>query len=244
MDLCRIGAGLAQGAMAGPVKGVAHDWMITRNGISKGRIKMRDRAFLAASAMVLALAACSSEKQETAAEAPEAPAVDAVDSSQTEGSAETTDLAAVDDADASETTGDEPKPQPEESAAPSPTPSVAAKPKHAPAPTPSAAATMTQVAATVPATFTQRCAVCHNAEKGGEDKLGPNLYGVYGHKMGQGSFSFSEALKASGLTMDDATLDKWLENPRALVPGNRMSFPGLKDAAKRKEIIAYLKQQS
>lgn len=85
--------------------------------------------------------------------------------------------------------------------------------------------------------------MCHAAEKGAPDKLGPNLYGVYGHKMGQGSYAFSDALKASGLTLDDATLDKWLENPRALVPGNRMSFPGLKDPAKRAEIIAYLKQQ-
>ncbi|MFD2578123.1 c-type cytochrome [Novosphingobium colocasiae] len=92
-----------------------------------------------------------------------------------------------------------------------------------------------------PATFA-RCAVCHNAEKGAGDKLGPNLFGVYGHKMGQGSFAFSDATRNAGLTLDDATLDKWLENPRALVPGNRMSFPGLKDAAKRQEIIDYLKQ--
>ena len=54
----------------------------------------------------------------------------------------------------------------------------------------------------------------------------------------------SDALKNSGLKWDEATLDKWIENPRALVPGNRMSFPGLKDAAKRQEIIAYLKAQS
>lgn len=88
-----------------------------------------------------------------------------------------------------------------------------------------------------------RCAVCHNATKGAPNKLGPNLFGVYGHKMGQGSFAFSDAVKKSNLTLDDATLDKWLENPRALVPGNRMSFPGLKDPAKRKEIIEYLKKQ-
>ncbi|MEE4451372.1 cytochrome c, class I [Novosphingobium resinovorum] len=93
-----------------------------------------------------------------------------------------------------------------------------------------------------PASFA-RCAVCHNVAKGAPNKLGPNLFGTYGHKMGQGKFAFSDAVKKSGLTLDDATLDKWLENPRTLVPGNRMSFPGLKDAAKRKEIIDYLKKQ-
>jgi cytochrome c len=93
-----------------------------------------------------------------------------------------------------------------------------------------------------PASFA-RCAVCHNVAKGAPNKLGPNLFGTYGHKMGQGGFAFSDAVKKSNLTLDDKTLDRWLENPRALVPGNRMSFPGLKDPAKRKEIIDYLKKQ-
>jgi cytochrome c len=86
--------------------------------------------------------------------------------------------------------------------------------------------------------------VCHTADKGGEDKLGPNLYGVYGKPAAKGSFAFSPAFKEAGLVLDEATLHKWLENPKALVPGNRMSFPGIKDAAKRQEIIDYLKQQS
>lgn len=97
-------------------------------------------------------------------------------------------------------------------------------------------------AAPPPASFA-RCAICHNVAKGAPNKLGPNLFGTYGHKMGEGKFAFSDAVKKANLTLDDATLDKWLENPRALVPGNRMSFPGLKDAAKRKEIIDYLKKQ-
>ncbi|MFM7344082.1 MAG: c-type cytochrome, partial [Tagaea sp.] len=107
-------------------------------------------------------------------------------------------------------------------------------------------AEVVKVAATVaapPAAFA-RCAVCHTADKGGEDKLGPNLYGVFGKPMGRGGFAFSDAVKGSGLVLDAATLDKWIENPKALVPGNRMSFPGIKDPAKRQELIAYLKQQS
>ena len=134
---------------------------------------------------------------------------------------------------------------PEQRSAPSPSASASvAAPVPAQLPKSSAAQAPEKIAeAIVPPASWGRCAVCHAAEKGAPDKLGPNLYGVYGHKMGQGSYAFSDALKASGLTLDDATLDKWLENPRALVPGNRMSFPGLKDPAKRAEIIAYLKQQ-
>lgn len=97
-------------------------------------------------------------------------------------------------------------------------------------------------ASAAPASFA-RCATCHTTNKGGEDKLGPNLYGVFGSAAGQGKFAFSDPLKRSGLKWNEPTLHKWLENPKGLVPGNRMSFPGIKDAAKRQEIIDYLKKQ-
>ncbi|AKM11826.1 hypothetical protein AB433_13175 [Croceicoccus naphthovorans] len=101
-----------------------------------------------------------------------------------------------------------------------------------------------EVASAAPPASYARCAVCHTANKGAEDKLGPNLWGVYGTKAGAvGEFSFSSALKESGVTWNDANLHAWLENPRKFIPGNRMSFPGLKDEAKRQEIIDYLKQQ-
>ncbi|HWU02868.1 MAG TPA: c-type cytochrome [Novosphingobium sp.] len=95
-------------------------------------------------------------------------------------------------------------------------------------------------AAPAPAVFA-RCAVCHNAEKGAPDKIGPNLYGVYGKKAAQGKHAYSEALKKANLTWNEATLDKWITAPMTMVPGTMMSFPGIKDPAKRAELIAYLK---
>lgn len=102
-----------------------------------------------------------------------------------------------------------------------------------------------KVDATPPPAFA-RCAVCHDATSARQNKIGPELYGAFGKAAGTHapSYTYSAALKGSGLKWDAATLDKWLENPRALVPGNRMSFPGLKDPAQRQAIIDYLKAQS
>lgn len=92
-----------------------------------------------------------------------------------------------------------------------------------------------------PATFTSRCAVCHNAEKGGADKVGPDLWGIYGKKAATGKHTYTEALKKANLKWDDATLDKWISGPMQMVPGTAMAFPGIKDPAKRAELIAWLK---
>ncbi len=184
------------------------------------------RSLLVASALAFALAACSrggdEAEETTVTEAPEmmAPVAE-------EAPVDESGVAEVDDA------------TPESEAAKDEEPVAAVKPVSAPAPAP----TPEKIAEATPPASYNRCAVCHTANKGGEDKLGPNLYGTYGSAAAQGGFSYSSALKDSGLTWDEATLHSWLENPRALVPGNRMSFPGIKDAAKRQEIIDYLKQQ-
>ncbi len=91
-----------------------------------------------------------------------------------------------------------------------------------------------------PAAYAQ-CAACHSVEPG-KHGIGPSLHGVYGTKAGDiPGYAFSDKLKASGLTWDDATLDKWLAGPMKMVPGTKMSYAGMSDPAKRAEIIAYLK---
>jgi cytochrome c len=106
--------------------------------------------------------------------------------------------------------------------------------------TAAAAAAYPEMAANAPASFAQ-CKACHAVEPG-KHGIGPSLHGVYGTKAGEiAGFSFSPALKASGLTWDDATLDKWLTSPMTLVPGTRMSYAGMSDPAKRAELVAYIK---
>ncbi len=91
-----------------------------------------------------------------------------------------------------------------------------------------------------PAAYAQ-CAACHSVEPG-KHGIGPSLHGVYGTKAGDiPGYAFSDKLKASGLTWDDATLDKWLAGPMKLVPGTKMTYAGMSDPAKRAEIIAFLK---
>lgn len=88
--------------------------------------------------------------------------------------------------------------------------------------------------------FQQKCALCHSPEKG-VNKLGPSLWNVVGQPAAEvPNYTFSDAMKNSKITWDEATLDKWLTNPKALVPGTKMIFPGLPNPTDRQNIIAYL----
>ena len=87
----------------------------------------------------------------------------------------------------------------------------------------------------------QGCAACHSID---ENDLGPLHRGVVGRRAGSiADYSYSPALKGSGLTWDEATLDKWLTDTEKLVPDNDMSFH-VEKPDERGEIIAYLKQNS
>lgn len=76
----------------------------------------------------------------------------------------------------------------------------------------------------------------------GKNKVGPSLASVVGRKASTAAgFNYSPATKNSGLTWDEATLDKYLTSPKDLVKGTRMVFPGLKNPKERADVIAYLK---
>lgn len=94
-----------------------------------------------------------------------------------------------------------------------------------------------------PAAWPQ-CQSCHSVEAGKPSGVGPNLHGVVGRPAGTlAGFAYSPAMKASGLTWDAATLDRYLENPRAVVPAGKMPYAGLKDAGARASLVAWLAEQ-
>lgn len=90
----------------------------------------------------------------------------------------------------------------------------------------------------------KKCAACHTVEKGGGDRVGPNLHNVMERGIAaEPGYNYSKAMKAfaaTGSKWTEDTLFKYLEKPRALVPGTYMSFPGLKKAQDRKDLLAYL----
>ncbi|HYB10595.1 MAG TPA: cytochrome c family protein [Alphaproteobacteria bacterium] len=86
----------------------------------------------------------------------------------------------------------------------------------------------------------KKCALCHTNEAG-KNKIGPSLFGIVGrHSASIANFNYSDAMKNFDMTWDRATLDTYLTNPREVVPGTKMIFPGLKDKADRDALIDYL----
>lgn len=170
----------------------------------------------AALALVFALAACGGGGDQTA----EPAATDA---------AVATDSAAPTEA-----------ATPTDAATPAPTDTASASPTPTASPSAKASAAPTTAAVTEPAAFAV-CKACHSVEPG-KNGIGPSLAGIVGEKAGAvPGFEFSDAMKSSGLTWNQATLDRYLTDPRGVVPGTKMAFGGVADAAKRQAIIDYLK---
>ena len=86
------------------------------------------------------------------------------------------------------------------------------------------------------------CKTCHNTAQGAGNMTGPNLYGIFGRKAGsEPGYAYSDGMKSLGITWDAASIDKWITNPRAMVPASKMTYVGMQIPKDRIDLIAYLK---
>ena len=87
----------------------------------------------------------------------------------------------------------------------------------------------------------RKCASCHTLEANGRNRAGPRLHGVFGRVAGSvPDYGYSDALKKSGIVWDDTTLDAYIKDAEAFVPGTKM-YGGLSQDADREDLLAFLK---
>jgi len=90
----------------------------------------------------------------------------------------------------------------------------------------------------------KKCAACHAVGEGAKDRVGPSLNGIIGRTAGtEEGFKYSPAMVKAGeggIVWGPETLDTYLADPKADIPGNKMAFPGLKKEDDRKAVIAYI----
>jgi cytochrome c len=91
----------------------------------------------------------------------------------------------------------------------------------------------------------KKCAACHTFDKGGPNRVGPNLWGVVGRpKHSEAGFNYSAAMKGQQGNWTPEDLDVYLTNPRGVVPGTNMTFAGLPRGKERADVIAYLNSKA
>jgi cytochrome c len=89
----------------------------------------------------------------------------------------------------------------------------------------------------------KKCLACHDIGPNAKTKIGPELNGLDGRKSGSApSFPYSDANKNSGITWSEQTFKQYIKDPRAMIPGTKMIFPGIKDEKEADNLWAYIKQ--